>query len=219
MPSSRAMSRGGDDTGGDDKGGSVQPRPAQPRAGDERLDRLAEGLQICRAMFTEAAPSFEGRYYRIERADNRPRPVRAGGVPILVDGEGDDRVLGLAARYGDAVSLRGDVETVRRALAALDRHCDEAGRDRAAVSRIGVATMVIAPTGDEATDRVQRLSGPGQRRPAYRSPTVAGTPDAVAEQVAALRKAGVDGVVLTLADAHELGLIELTGARLRRLFA
>src|SRR5437588_9355017 len=49
----------------------------------ERLDRLEEALQICRAMFTEERPSFEGRHYRIEAAINSPRPVQPGGPPIL----------------------------------------------------------------------------------------------------------------------------------------
>src|ERR1700722_19231225 len=40
----------------------------------ERLDRLEEALQICRAMFTEEAPSFTGRHYRIHEALNLPRP-------------------------------------------------------------------------------------------------------------------------------------------------
>src|SRR5207249_425944 len=31
----------------------------------ERLDRLEEAVQICRAMFTQDAPSFDGRHYRI----------------------------------------------------------------------------------------------------------------------------------------------------------
>src|SRR5256885_4327134 len=29
----------------------------------ERMDRLEEAVQICRAMFTEPSPSFDGRYY------------------------------------------------------------------------------------------------------------------------------------------------------------
>jgi alkanesulfonate monooxygenase SsuD/methylene tetrahydromethanopterin reductase-like flavin-dependent oxidoreductase (luciferase family) len=44
-----------------------------PPAG-ERLDRLEEALQVCRAMFGEEAPSFEGRYYRIHEARNVPPP-------------------------------------------------------------------------------------------------------------------------------------------------
>ncbi|MGH2725865.1 MAG: LLM class flavin-dependent oxidoreductase, partial [Actinomycetota bacterium] len=34
-----------------------------PGAG-ERIDRLEEAAHICRAMFTDEAPSFDGRYYR-----------------------------------------------------------------------------------------------------------------------------------------------------------
>src|SRR3989454_12446634 len=40
----------------------------------ERMDRLDEALTICRAMFTQERPSFEGRYYRIDQALNCPRP-------------------------------------------------------------------------------------------------------------------------------------------------
>ena len=52
----------------------------------ERLDRLEEALQICRAMFTDERPSFTGTYYRIEEAINSPRPVTPGGPPILIGG-------------------------------------------------------------------------------------------------------------------------------------
>ena len=48
----------------------------------KRMDRLGEALAICRLMFTEDRPSFEGEYYRIERALNRPRPIQAGGPPV-----------------------------------------------------------------------------------------------------------------------------------------
>ena len=47
----------------------------------ERMDRLEEALEICRAMFTEPEPSFAGRYYSIDRVLNQPRPVRPGGHP------------------------------------------------------------------------------------------------------------------------------------------
>ena len=53
----------------------------------ERLDRLEEALQICRAMFSEQTPSFSGVHYRIEEALNVPRPIRSDGIPILVAGE------------------------------------------------------------------------------------------------------------------------------------
>src|SRR2546423_5258972 len=57
----------------------------------ERMDRLEEAVQICRAMFTQERPSFDGRYYRIHEAINSPRPVTPGGPPILIGGGGRAR--------------------------------------------------------------------------------------------------------------------------------
>ncbi len=55
-----------------------------PRAG-EALARRREAAAVCRALFTEAAPSFEGEHYRIRAAANKPPPLQPGGPPILVD--------------------------------------------------------------------------------------------------------------------------------------
>src|ERR1700693_613800 len=45
----------------------------------ERMDRLEEALQICRAMFRDERPTFDGRYYRVKDAINQPAPIQAGG--------------------------------------------------------------------------------------------------------------------------------------------
>src|SRR4051794_1554912 len=60
-----------------------------PRAG-ERLDRLEEAVQICRAMFVEDGASFTGRYYSITGARNLPRPIQSGGPPIMIGGGGGE---------------------------------------------------------------------------------------------------------------------------------
>src|SRR4051794_14365591 len=48
----------------------------------ERMDRLEEAVQICRAMFTEATPTFDGSYYRVNEVHNVPRPIQPGGPKI-----------------------------------------------------------------------------------------------------------------------------------------
>lgn len=81
-----------------------------------------------------------------------------------------------------------------------------------------MANVVIAPTGGEATDRLDRLTESGSWRPADRAAAVAGSPAAVSGQIAALVDVGVDGVVLTMADAHDPDLVGLAGTTLRPLF-
>ena len=79
-----------------------------PPAG-ERLDRLEEALQICRAMFTEEAPTFDGRYYRIHEARNMPPPVQPGGPRILIGGgrrEADTQTGGAIRRHDELLRRR-----------------------------------------------------------------------------------------------------------------
>jgi F420-dependent oxidoreductase-like protein len=110
-----------------------------PPAG-ERLDRLEEALQICRAMFTEPAPSFQGRHYRISSVLNNPKPVR-GRIPVLIGGGGEKRTLKLVALYGDACNLFGDPDAVRHKLDVLERHCADVGRDPAEITKTILLTV------------------------------------------------------------------------------
>src|SRR5258708_21025380 len=66
----------------------------------QRMDRLEEAVAIARLLFTEERPSFEGKYYRIERALNVPRPLQEGGPKSLVGGTGPRRTLPLLAKHG-----------------------------------------------------------------------------------------------------------------------
>ena len=103
-----------------------------PRAG-ERLDRLEEAVQICRALFRDDRPTFEGRYYSITDARNVPRPIRRGGPPIMIGGSGERRTLRLVAQYGDMCNVTGGPATVapqaRRAARALRRRRPRPVRD------------------------------------------------------------------------------------------
>jgi F420-dependent oxidoreductase-like protein len=113
-----------------------------------RLDRLEEALKIARLMFSEERPSFEGRYYRIERALNSPRPLQPGGPKILVGGGGEKRTLRLVARYADISHWFGSLEEGKRKLEILDRYCDEEGRDPAAITRTVSAPVTLRPGDD-----------------------------------------------------------------------
>jgi F420-dependent oxidoreductase-like protein len=110
-----------------------------------RMDRLDEALTIAKLMFTEDRPSFEGKYYRIERALNVPRPVQAGGPKILIGGTGERRTLRLLAQHGDIGHwFGGQIEELQRKKQIFYEHCEAVKRDPAEVQlTLGVALVLV----------------------------------------------------------------------------
>ena len=125
----------------------------------ERMDRLEEAVQICRAMFREEHPEFTGRYYRIADARNVPRPLRAGGPPIMVGGSGERRTLRLVAQYADLCNVTGGPATLAHKLEVLREHCTEVGRDPEEITTTRMGTLVLTPDADETARVRSFLSG------------------------------------------------------------
>ena len=154
-----------------------------------REDRLEEALAICKAMFTEERPSFEGADYRIDRALNRPRPIRPGGPKILVGGGGEQRTLKVAARYADITNWFGDFEEATHKLGVLDRHCEAIGRDPAEILRTVAISIVLA---ESESDKARVLA---QIPEAVRGMAIPATLDEAAELVQGYLEAGFGGIM------------------------
>ncbi|TMF37017.1 MAG: LLM class F420-dependent oxidoreductase [Chloroflexi bacterium] len=129
-----------------------------------RLDRLDEALTIAKLMFTEERPSFEGKFYRIERALNVPRPIQPGGPKILVGGGGEKRTLRLLARHGDIGHwFGGPIDDLKRKKQIFEEHCEVVGRDPSTVLlTVGVGLILVENEKDAKAilDQV-----PPERRP------------------------------------------------------
>ncbi len=117
----------------------------------ERMDRLGEALQICRALFGTEPASVTGAHYAVRVAPNSPHPL-AGSIPVLVAGGGERRTLALAARYGDACNVAGDAATVRHKFDVLERHCERLDRDPAEITK-----TVFVPVPDDLREFAARL--------------------------------------------------------------
>jgi alkanesulfonate monooxygenase SsuD/methylene tetrahydromethanopterin reductase-like flavin-dependent oxidoreductase (luciferase family) len=162
----------------------------------ERLARLEEAVQICKAMFTEQSPSFDGKYYSIKNARNVPRPIQPGGIPIMVGGGGEKRTLRTVARYADICNLFGDAETLRHKFDVLRKHCDDAGRDYESITRSRLATMII--TDDAAqTEATEKMLA---ALPATRASTAfnVGTEKEILSQIDELEAAGVQYFIFNM---------------------
>jgi F420-dependent oxidoreductase-like protein len=183
---------------------------AFPPIGD-RMDRLAEALEICRLMFTEERPSFEGKHYRIEQALNRPRPLRDGGPRILVGGSGERRTLRLAARYADITNWFGTLDELRHKADVFERHCEAVGRDPTTVLRTIMAPFVLVATQRDADAVLASLA------PERRAVTRAVTPDAAAELLQPYLAAGFGGFILRNPTLLTPDAMELAGALIRHM--
>lgn len=124
-----------------------------------RMDRLGEALTIARLMFTQDRPSFEGKYYRIERALNMPRPVQTGGPKILIGGTGEQRTLRLLAEHGDIGDwLAGNFDEVKRKKQVFERHAEAVKRDSSQVLLMVGLTLVLAENQKDGKALLERLS-------------------------------------------------------------
>lgn len=70
----------------------------------KRVGRMEEALSVLKGLFADGPFDFQGEHYTISAMDGRPKPVQKPHPPFLVGG-GGRRVLGIAAREAQIVSL------------------------------------------------------------------------------------------------------------------
>lgn len=69
-----------------------------------RIARLEEALAVIKGCFAPGAFSYDGEHYTITNYDSVPKPVRRGGIPILIGG-GGPKILRLAGREADIIGI------------------------------------------------------------------------------------------------------------------
>ena len=120
----------------------------------ERMDRLEEGVQVLRKLFSDDDVTFEGDHYRLERATYRPRPVQQPRPPIWIGGEGRRRTLPIVGRFADAWhGWASDAAELAEMTAIIDRVAEEADRDPREILRASSLSI------SEPWDEVKRRAG------------------------------------------------------------
>lgn len=156
---------------------------APPR---ERVARLGETLEVVRALWTGEPVTYEGRYFRLRDAQQRPVPTRR--IPIVVGGTGR-RTLALVRAHADWWNVPID------RLDALEQRRADAGG-------AGVSAQVMVALVPTEADRpaveaslARRYGGTPMGDTA-----LVGIPEELAAGVAALRARGVERIYAWFAD-------------------
>jgi F420-dependent oxidoreductase-like protein len=126
----------------------------------ERMDRLEEGIQAMRLLFTDDDVTFEGRHVRLERATYNPKPVQRPHPPIWIGGEGRRRTLPMVGRYADAWhGWASDARELAEITGVIDRSAEAAGRDPASILR--ASSLSISEPWDEVKAAYDWMAGGG----------------------------------------------------------
>jgi probable F420-dependent oxidoreductase len=149
---------------------------------DHRVGRFEEACAILVPLLRGERVSFEGRYHRAEDLELLPRPIRAGGPPILIAGK-QPRMLGLVAKHADQwnsawYGVPDEADVLRTRLADLRRALDEAGRDPASL----ILTAGISVVFEDA-------------KPNAPESAIRGTPDEMADALAGYAELGISHLI------------------------
>jgi probable F420-dependent oxidoreductase len=105
-----------------------------------RREQTREHLLAMRALWNDDEAEFHGDYVDFAPAWSWPKPVRAGGPPVLVGGAAGPKLFAHVAEYADGWIPIGGAG-VRDALPALRSACEARGRDPESVRVVPFGTV------------------------------------------------------------------------------
>lgn len=133
---------------------------------EDRGARVEEYIAAMKVLWRDDEATFEGKYSNFKRANLYPKPVQAGGIPVVIGGH-SDAAARRAGRLGDGFFpgrfAPGDTTELEQLLGVMRAAATEAGRDADAIevtsggafdlegakrlADFGVSRVVIPPLG------------------------------------------------------------------------
>jgi len=179
----------------------------------ERFDRMLEGLEIIRRLWTEDGPvSHTGRFYSLDHAEVWPKPLHWPGIWL---GGSSERIRGAVARIGDgwapAAPQHGalNVSEYREGIESIRSQARDLGRR----DPIGAGLMLYSGVPGDA-ESTRRLAEVLRRRADWSTipieqlmnegPVVAGSVESVCERLDAYRMAGVDEITISFVPIDDI---------------
>lgn len=130
---------------------------------DDRGSRTRESVAAIRSLWADGPSTFSGKFFNWGPVESHPKPVQAGGVPIVVGGH-TELAAKRAARYGNGFFPgRGDVPTLTKLFDAVAAECARVGRDAGEIE-------LSAGFGGGGPDDVRRMEDLGVSRLAMGPP-------------------------------------------------
>ena len=177
----------------------------------QRIEEMAEAIDLIRLLWQGGPVSFAGRHYRLEDALCNPAPDPP--PPIMIGGDGERFTLRAVAERADWWNtLHRAPDVLRRRVALLEEHCAAVGRDPRSMTRSIVLTAFLRRDGAVA----RRLAGD---RVDGEAPVFAGDPAALRDHLESLAELGFEHIQLVFPDFPGTEDLDLFLADVRPAFA
>ena len=178
----------------------------------ERSRRFAEAAKIVRALLDGERVTYEGKYYKLDRAVLNTRPIQKR-LPIMIGGAGEQKTLRTTAKYADMWHTFGLPEVMRHKIEVLHTHCSEVGRDPSQIEIWGGQWICVR---DDAEDARQVLDEIRTHHPPMNPPNaIVGDPDQVAAKLKQWWDVGVQGFIVGFAYPYDTVTIERLAKEVR----
>jgi F420-dependent oxidoreductase-like protein len=184
----------------------------------ERMDVLAEQLEIVCGIWNEGPFAFSGEHYALAQAEHLPKPMQKPHPPLVMGGSAGPRSAQLAARFADEYNtIFADAATCAERRGKIRAACEEQGRDP---DTITFSLMTGLAIGEDAADverrAVEILQWTGQPTddPAEslrQQNFIVGTVPEVLDRLRTLEQAGVERIFLQHLVHRDLEVLELIG--------
>ena len=186
--------------------------PFPPSA--QRLELLAETAAAVGMLCTRPVTTYGGRHVRLRDAVFEPKPVRPGGVPLLVGGS-SERVIAIAGRHAAIYNGFAPPPDWPRVHRGLDAAAVAAGRRPSDVARSAfVRAELTGDAGREQALVAEVAATRGLDVGAARERVLTGDVEEIARGLRRYAEAGVGMVVVSPGpDVTIRGLTRLAAAR------
>lgn len=197
-------------------GGSRQDHEASGipwRPLQERVDRLEDGIDVMRFLWSGQTGTFTSRYYGTISGPGFPRPAQQ--PPLLIGGHGERYVLPLVARKADLCNIGFDVTPAawERYARILERSAHDAGRDPKAIGLTHNATVLVGrnPAAVHAlVDALAQKRGVSVDETERRlASALVGTPEQCIARLRTYIDVGIHTFFLLFSDMPSLASLEL----------
>jgi alkanesulfonate monooxygenase SsuD/methylene tetrahydromethanopterin reductase-like flavin-dependent oxidoreductase (luciferase family) len=174
----------------------------------ERIERLAEGLEVIRRLWTQERANYEGKHYVLKNAVCEPKPLQKPHPPITVGGSGKLILRKVTAPYASRLDFGyvPSIESYKRNLELLEKQCNRIGRDFGEIEKScwPCGQVLIASNQRELYEKIAQKNVMNLPLEEFKKTTLVGTPDECIGQIQVYVDLGVTFFMLFFADLPSL---------------